>query len=88
MSESGKQCEAQDSIDRVFVPAFKAGAFSAGTEDGTGVVNDRIARAHYAGGERGTHTEKHRLEKATRSSAGKGEKAATCPHCGCHTMAI
>lgn len=41
--------EAQDIIDRVFIPAFKAGDFSTGIEDGTAAVISRIARPHLAG---------------------------------------
>jgi len=43
--------EAQDIIDRVFIPAFKEGDFSNGIEDGTGAVIERIARVQYAGEE-------------------------------------
>lgn len=41
--------EAQDIIDRVFIPAFKQGDFSTGIEDGTGAVIERIARVQAAG---------------------------------------
>ncbi len=41
--------EAQDIIDRVFLPAFKAGNMSNGIEDGTDATLKRIARAHAAG---------------------------------------
>ncbi len=43
--------EAQDIIDRVFIPAFKADDFSTGIEDGTAAVISRIARVNYAGEE-------------------------------------
>lgn len=41
--------EAQDIVDRVFLPAFRDGDFSTGIEDGTGAVISRIARVNYAG---------------------------------------
>ncbi|MBV7409722.1 YgcG family protein [Maritimibacter sp. DP1N21-5] len=41
--------QAQDIIDRVFLPAFREGTFSDGIEDGTDAVITRIARDHVAG---------------------------------------
>jgi len=41
--------EAQDIIDRVFLPAFGEGNYSAGIEAGTDAVISRIARANYSG---------------------------------------
>lgn len=41
--------EAQDIIDRVFIPAFKRGDFSTGIEEGTRAVIERIARVQAAG---------------------------------------
>jgi uncharacterized protein len=43
--------EAQDIIDRIFLPAFRDGDFTAGIEDGTGAVIARIAEANAAGEE-------------------------------------
>ena len=43
--------EAQDIIDRVFLPAFRDGSFSNGIEDGTAAVIERIARVNYTGGQ-------------------------------------
>ena len=43
--------EAQDIIDRIFLPAFKADNYSQGIEDGTGAVIERIARVSFAGEE-------------------------------------
>lgn len=43
--------EAQDIVDRIFLPAFRAGDFSNGIEDGTAAVIARIARVNYAGAE-------------------------------------
>ncbi|GKY87582.1 TPM domain-containing protein [Sinisalibacter aestuarii] len=43
--------EAQDIVDRVFLPAFRDGDFSAGIEDGTAAVISRIAQVHAAGNE-------------------------------------
>lgn len=43
--------EAQDIVDRIFLPAFREGDYSNGIEAGTGAVITRIARVHYAGGE-------------------------------------
>ena len=43
--------EAQDIVDRVFLPAFKDGNYSNGIEDGTAAVIARIAQVHLAGGE-------------------------------------
>lgn len=41
--------EAQDIIDRVFLPAFSDGDFAEGIEDGTDAVTRRIARVHAGG---------------------------------------
>jgi uncharacterized protein len=46
---AGFNREAQDIIDRIFIPAFKQDDFSTGIEDGTAAVITRIARANYAG---------------------------------------
>jgi uncharacterized protein len=123
--------EAQDIIDRVFLPEFRRDDYAAGIEDGTDAVIDRIAYAHWNGeepepssggdgsilgwvlgglavlggllaafsrqirdrlsrcpdcGERGIHTSRHRLQAATRSRSGKGEKITDCPHCGYHAV--
>lgn len=120
--------EAQDIIDRVFIPAFKRDAYSEGIEAGTDAVIARIARVHASGetpsreltaeevtpwvlgtlfaimsgialfwrrisdrltrcpkcGERGIHTKRKTLTRATRSRTGRGEKTTTCPHCDHH----
>ncbi len=125
--------EAQDIVDRIFLPAFREGRYSQGIEDGTAAVIERIAWVHYAGGEpeasggsgggagvagavvgailalmaaaalfwrrimdrftrcpecgaRGIHTKRQVLDRATRSSTGRGEKITDCPHCGYHAV--
>jgi len=122
--------EAQDIIDRVFLPEFRADNYSQGIEDGTAAVIERIARVHYAGGEptpssggggfagaifgaffaliagaslfgrriadrfrrcpecgqRGIHTMRKVIDRATRTSTGRGEKTTDCPHCGYHAV--
>jgi uncharacterized protein len=42
--------EAQDIVDQLFLPAFRAGNYSDGIEAGTSAVIERIAKAHHAGG--------------------------------------
>lgn len=46
---SGYNREAQDIVDRIFLPAFRAGNYSLGIEEGTAAVIERIARANFAG---------------------------------------
>jgi uncharacterized protein len=46
---TGYNREAQDIIDRVFLPAFRKEGYAEGIEDGTDAVIDRIARPHAAG---------------------------------------
>lgn len=43
--------EAQDIIDRVFLPEFRNGDYAKGIEDGTDAVIDRIAMVHWNGEE-------------------------------------
>lgn len=119
--------EAQDIIDRVFLPAFKRDDYAEGIEQGTDAVISRIAYAHWNGelpyaegyplgwflaalavlggltvafmrrirdwltrcpncGERGIHTKRNRLQAATRSATGHGERITDCPHCGYHLV--
>jgi len=47
--DRGYDREAQDIIDRIFLPAFREGDYSRGIEDGTGAVISRIALEHHAG---------------------------------------
>ncbi|MAM60156.1 TPM domain-containing protein [Maritimibacter sp. UBA3975] len=128
---SGFNREAQDIIDRVFLPKFRNDKYAEGIEDGTDAVIDRIAYAHWNGeepaprsdggggvlgwvigvlavgggllaafsrqirdrlsrcpncGERGIQTKRNRLQAATRSRTGTGEKITDCPHCGHHSI--
>ncbi|MEC7761018.1 MAG: TPM domain-containing protein [Pseudomonadota bacterium] len=48
---SGFNREAQDIIDRVFLPEFRNDNYADGIEDGTDAVITRIARAHWNGQE-------------------------------------
>lgn len=131
---SGFNREAQDIIDRVFLPNFRNDNYADGIEDGTDAVIARIARVHAEGGappessstdpvgigvgatlgilgviaavfaifwrrirdrfsrcpqcgERGIHTTRQTLQRATRSRKGHGQKTTDCPHCGYHSTA-
>lgn len=65
-------------IVALFAAVFGAVAFG-------GRIRDRFSRCPSCG-QRGIHTEKTVLERATRSSTGRGERDVTCPHCGYHDV--
>ncbi|MCB1339074.1 MAG: TPM domain-containing protein [Maritimibacter sp.] len=44
-------------------------------------ITDRFSRCPSCG-ERGIHSHRETLQRATRTSTGRGEKTVTCPHCG------
>lgn len=48
-------------------------------------ISDRFRRCPSCG-QRGVHTHKETLEKATRSRKGRGQRALDCPHCGYHRV--
>lgn len=50
-------------------------------------ISDRFSRCPECG-QRGIHTKRHVLDKATRRSKGRGEKITDCPHCGYHGVAL
>jgi uncharacterized protein len=50
-------------------------------------IKDRFATCPQCG-ERGMHTHKEVLDRATRRSTGRGERTVTCRHCNYHNATI
>ncbi|TYB81361.1 TPM domain-containing protein [Maritimibacter fusiformis] len=64
----------------LFAGVFALAAFG-------GRIRDRFSRCPSCG-KRGIRTRKNVLEKATRTSTGKGERDVTCPHCNYHDTVL